>query len=72
MLLQAVSHSTDDISPLFSLIFSFLRRHWAALGTGVPQIWRHWPALLHCSAASLATLARHWAQQCHRSSGTVH
>ena len=60
MLLQALSHSSDDISPLFSLKSFVLGRHWAALGTGVPQIWRHWPALGPCSATSLATLARHW------------
>ena len=33
-LLQAVSHSSDDVSPLFSLKSFVLGRHWAALGTG--------------------------------------
>ena len=60
-LLQAVSHSSDDVSPLFSLKSFVLGRHWTALGAGVPQIWRHWPALGHCSAANLATPTRHWA-----------
>ena len=36
-LLQAVSHSSDDVSPLLSLKSFVLGRHWAALGTGVPQ-----------------------------------
>ena len=40
-LLQAVSHSSDDVSPLFSLKSFVLGRHWAALGTGVPQNLRH-------------------------------
>ena len=63
-LLQAVSHSSDDVSPLFSLKSFVLGRHWAALGgTG------HRSATESAtpdrtgnrSATDSETLARHWA-----------